>query len=78
MTNGDIFSFMPRSYDLSEYRQVDLFVEDFHRTAVLNCLKKHAKFFKTVCGDIFKEIEALDASIGNNVFTAERKRKLKR
>ena len=42
----DIYSFYPRCYDLSDKRQFDLFEDDFNRTAILSCLKQHAKYFK--------------------------------
>ena len=32
----DVNSFFPRSYDLSERREVDLWVQDFNQTAILN------------------------------------------
>lgn len=44
-----IDKFYPRCYDLSENSQIDEFQQDFARTAVLNCLKKHAKYFKQHC-----------------------------
>jgi hypothetical protein len=77
-TTGDVYKFYPRGYDLSEYRQVELFLEDFHRTAVLNCLKKHAKYFEKLCGDKLREIEYQDKRILSNCFQKERKRNLKR
>lgn len=52
----DIFDFYPRSYDLSEYAQVEAFSEDFTQTAVLSCLKTHAKYFKDMCKKEMLEI----------------------
>lgn len=45
----DIFKFYPRCYDLSDGKQADSFKEDFTRTAVLSCLKIHAKYFLKQC-----------------------------
>ena len=79
----DVSSFYPRGYDLSENRQVDMFLEDCNRTAVLNCLKKHAMYFKKMCGPELKEIEDYDLKVDNdrgqhNAYNHELKRKLKR
>ena len=74
----DIYNFYPRCYDLSDQRQIDLFQDDFNRTAILCCIKKHAKYFKKQCGDIMKEIEARDNLILPNSFMDENKRNLKR
>ena len=52
----DIYDFYPRCYDLSDPRQVDLFTDEFNRTAILSCLKKHAQYFKKQCGELMKEI----------------------
>ena len=59
----DIFDFYPRCYDLSDSRQVDLFTDDFNRTAILSCLKKHAQYFKRQCAEQMKEIESHDEKI---------------
>ena len=74
----DIYNFYPRCYDLSDQRQVELFQDDFNRTAILACLKKHAKYFKRHCRDILKEIEAKDRLILENRFMSENRRQLKR
>ena len=42
MPGVDIYNFYPRCFDLSDPRQVDLFTDEFNRTAILSCLKKHA------------------------------------
>jgi hypothetical protein len=42
----DIYKFYPRCYDLTDTRQSESFKEDFSRTAILSCLRKHAKYFK--------------------------------
>lgn len=53
----DVFDFYPRSYDLSEYNQLDSFTDDFTQTAVLSCLKSHALYFKRLCKQEMLEIE---------------------
>eukprot|EP00347_Sterkiella_histriomuscorum_P013320 403365167 len=37
--------FFPRCYDLSDQKQVDLFVLDFQQTAILSIIKIHATYF---------------------------------
>lgn len=42
----DVNSFFPRSYDLSDRREVDLWVQDFNQTAILNIIQKHCELFQ--------------------------------
>jgi tubulin monoglycylase TTLL3/8 len=37
----DVHSFYPRSYDLSQRKQFEEFLQDFNQTAIFNCIKKH-------------------------------------
>jgi len=45
----DIYDFYPRTYDLAEVGGVEAFTADYTQTAVLACLKTHAKYFKKHC-----------------------------
>jgi hypothetical protein len=49
----DVASFYPRCFDLSDPRQLDLFISDFNQTSILNCIQKHAEYF----GSLLKEQE---------------------
>jgi len=42
----NVYEWYPRSYDLSDQRQIEAFIDDFKRTAILGLLKKHARLFK--------------------------------
>lgn len=42
----DVSQFFPRSYDLSDKREIDLWIADFNQTAILNVLQKHAEIFE--------------------------------
>ena len=44
----DVASFYPRCFDLSDSRQLDLFVSEFNRTSILNCIQKHAEYFARI------------------------------
>ena len=72
----DIYDFYPRCYDLSDAREIDLFQDDFNRTAILSCLKKHAKYFKANFGVLLKEIYRKDSLIPS--YNKQGKRQLKR
>ena len=37
--------FFPRTYDFGEAKQIDEFVQDFYRTALMSSLKKHVEYF---------------------------------
>ena len=39
-------SFFPRSYDLSDPKQLELFMIDFNHTSILNLIYKHADYFQ--------------------------------
>ena len=41
-------SWFPRCYDFTEETQIAGFIQDFQKTAVINFLKKHAKYFETI------------------------------
>lgn len=38
--------FFPRSYDISQHRSLQDFIEDFERTAIFCIVKKHALYFR--------------------------------
>jgi len=42
----DVWDFFPRSYDLSDARQLDLFIADFNQTSLLNIIQRHAEYFE--------------------------------
>ncbi len=42
--------FFPRCYDFTEERQIQSFICDFHRTGVINLLRRHCRYFKRVHG----------------------------
>ena len=44
----DVASFYPRCFDLSDPRQLDLFISDFNQTSILNCIQKHAEYFSSL------------------------------
>lgn len=37
--------YFPRWYDFGEQRQIDEFLQDFYRTALMSSLKKHVEYF---------------------------------
>ena len=37
--------YFPRCYDFGEPKQIDEFLQDFYRTALMSSLKKHVEFF---------------------------------
>jgi tubulin monoglycylase TTLL3/8 len=39
-------SWFPRCYDFTEESQIELFVQDFQKTTIVNFVKRHAKYFK--------------------------------
>ena len=42
----DVAQFYPRCYDLSEPKQLDLFISDFNKTSILNLITKHTDYFE--------------------------------
>ena len=38
--------FFPRCYDLSDNKQIEMFINDYRNTAILNLVKKHVILFK--------------------------------
>jgi len=52
----DSEAFFPRCYDFTDEKQIDAFLEDYNRTAIVNLIKKHASYFKSVHGKELKEI----------------------
>ena len=56
----DTFDFYPRSYDLSEYQQLEAFCDDFVQTAVFSCLKSHVDYFTAACKSELSEVERAD------------------
>lgn len=53
-------------------------MEDFNRTAILNIVKRHAKWFIKNFKSEINEILDLDSKILDNIFKIENKKKLKR
>lgn len=49
-------NFLPRCYDFTIEKQIDLFTQDFQRTAIFNLVKKHAKFYKKAHSKELQEI----------------------
>ncbi len=41
-------TFSPRCYDFTDQRQIEAFMMDYQRTAVVNMMKKHAAYFKRI------------------------------
>lgn len=39
-------TFFPRSYDLGDSKQLELFLADFNHTSILNVIQKHAEYFE--------------------------------
>eukprot|EP00347_Sterkiella_histriomuscorum_P009991 403339101 len=74
----DIYKFYPRCYDFSDLKQIDMFVEDFNKTAILNIVKRHAKHFKSIFKTKLQEIYKQDQGILDNIFKHQNKRDLKR
>jgi len=48
MSGSNVKEFFPRSYDLSDRAQIDLFIHDFNQTAILNVILKHAELFEEI------------------------------
>ena len=46
LADMDCDRFFPRSYDISQLRSLQDFVEDFERTAIFCLVKKHALYFR--------------------------------
>ena len=42
---SDAEKFFPRCYDFTDEKQMVAFTQDFHQTAIINLLKKHAAYF---------------------------------
>lgn len=38
-------NYYPRTYDFGEAKQIEDFMQDFYRTAIMSSLKKHAEYF---------------------------------
>lgn len=47
----DVYSFFPRSYDLSDRGEVDLWIKDFNQTAILNVVQSHAELFQKIVSE---------------------------
>ncbi len=43
-------AFFPRCYDFTDERQIEAFMLDFQRTAIVNLVKRHAQYFKLIHG----------------------------
>ena len=48
MSKGDYEEWFPRSYDFTEERQIQAFLHDFKCNSILNYVKKHAIYFKSI------------------------------
>jgi len=47
----------PRCYDFTEEKQIQEFVKDFQYSSIVNFVKKHAQYFKSIHEDEMKEIK---------------------
>lgn len=55
----DVAQFYPRCFDLSEPKQLDLFIADFNKTSILNLITKHADYFTELMKVQSKEAQDL-------------------
>jgi hypothetical protein len=57
--------YFPRCYDFGNSKQIDEFLQDFYRTALMNCLKKHAEYFWNNNRDNLEFVEMEQISSGS-------------
>jgi len=53
----DYEAWFPRCYDFTEERQIQEFLNDFQRTSVVNFVKKHVKYFKSIHKEQLKNLK---------------------
>lgn len=59
--------YYPRTYDFGEQKQIDEFMQDFYRTALMSSLKKHAEYFWKSNKDALEFIDSQVSSIDPGV-----------